>query len=181
MKVSEFYLTLAWTGSATDEGRGRLVQRGSITVQLTSYLFCVDSAALPMLNEQQFYLLGQIKTSQIAGQQYSDSSPYKSKGVWLKHQQGVRQMKGDEGLCKWEVSLCSWPPIYFVWIQLLYPCWMKNSCTFWSNSNQSNRRSAEQCYRPIWWVFLAPEGICGKLLQYSMISYSSNPLGLVHT
>ena len=61
MKVSEFYLTLAWTGSSTDEGRWRLVQRGSITVQLTSYLFCVDSAALPMLNEKQLYFLVKFK------------------------------------------------------------------------------------------------------------------------
>ena len=46
-----------------------------ITVQLTSCLFCVDSAALLMLNEQQFYEFGQIQTSQTGDLQYSDTSP----------------------------------------------------------------------------------------------------------
>ena len=49
--------------------------RGSITVCLTSCLFCLDSAALFMLNDQQFYLFGQIKTSQTGGLPYSDASP----------------------------------------------------------------------------------------------------------
>jgi len=40
----------------------------SITVRLTSYLFCLASAALLLLNEQQFYLLGQKQTSQTGGQ-----------------------------------------------------------------------------------------------------------------
>ena len=31
-------------------------------------LFCVDSAALLMLNEQQFHLFGQIQSSQTGGQ-----------------------------------------------------------------------------------------------------------------
>ena len=48
---------------------------GSITVQLTSCLFCLDSAALLMSNEQKFYLLGQIQTSQTGGQIKNDSSP----------------------------------------------------------------------------------------------------------
>ena len=34
---------------------------GGITVQLTSSLFCLDSAVLVMLNEQQFYLPRAIK------------------------------------------------------------------------------------------------------------------------
>ena len=52
--------------SAFDEVpfKGYLVQWGSITVHLTSCLFCLDSAALLMMNEQQFYLFGQIQTSQ---------------------------------------------------------------------------------------------------------------------
>ena len=42
-----------------------LTLRGSNgIVQLTSCLFCLDSAALLMLNEQQFYLFGQMQTSQ---------------------------------------------------------------------------------------------------------------------
>ena len=49
--------------------------RGSITLRLTSCLFCLDSAALRMLNEQQFYLFGQIQTIQTGGQPYSDTSP----------------------------------------------------------------------------------------------------------
>ena len=36
--------------------------RGSITVWLTSCLICLVWAALLMLNEQQFYLFGQIQT-----------------------------------------------------------------------------------------------------------------------
>ena len=37
-----------------------------------------------MLNEQQFYLLGQIQTSQTRGQPYSDTSPYgECSLVWL--------------------------------------------------------------------------------------------------
>ena len=38
--------------------------------------FCLDSAALLMLNEQQIYLFGQIQTSQTGYQLYSDTSPY---------------------------------------------------------------------------------------------------------
>ena len=48
---------------------------GSITVWLTSCLFCVDSAALHMLNEQKFYLIGQNQISQTGGQPYIDTSP----------------------------------------------------------------------------------------------------------
>ena len=51
------------------------ILKGSITVWLTSYLFCLDSAAFLMLNEQQFYLFGQIQASQTGGQPYSDTSP----------------------------------------------------------------------------------------------------------
>ena len=40
---------------------------GNITVQQTSGLFCLDSASLLMLKEQ-FYLFGQIQTSQTGGQ-----------------------------------------------------------------------------------------------------------------
>ena len=50
--------------------------KGSITVWRTSGLFCFDSAALLMMNEQQFYLFGKIQTSQTGGQPYSDTSPY---------------------------------------------------------------------------------------------------------
>ena len=39
---------------------------GSITVRLTSGLFCFDAAALLLSNEQ--YLFGQIQTSQTGGQ-----------------------------------------------------------------------------------------------------------------
>ena len=46
--------------------------RGSIAVQMTSCLFSVVSAALLILNEQQFYLFGQIQTSQAWGQQQCD-------------------------------------------------------------------------------------------------------------
>ena len=50
--------------------------RGTLTVQLTSCLLCLDLAALLTLNEQQFYLLGQIQISQTGGQPYSVTSPY---------------------------------------------------------------------------------------------------------
>ena len=49
---------------------------GSITVQLTSCLFSLDSAALLMLNEQQFYLFCHIQTCQTGGQLFSDTSIY---------------------------------------------------------------------------------------------------------
>ena len=39
-------------------------------------MFGLDSAALFILNEQQFYLFGQIQTSQTGGQPYNDTSPY---------------------------------------------------------------------------------------------------------
>ena len=48
--------------------------RGSITVRLTSYLFCLDSFALLMSNEQQFNWFGQIQASQTGGQPYNDTS-----------------------------------------------------------------------------------------------------------
>ena len=50
--------------------------RGSISVQLTSCLFYLDSSAFLMFNEEQFYLFGQIQTSQTEGQLYSDTSLY---------------------------------------------------------------------------------------------------------
>ena len=37
------------------------IPRGSITVRLTYCLFCSDSNYLLMLNEQQFYVIGQIQ------------------------------------------------------------------------------------------------------------------------
>ena len=52
--------------------------RGSIPVWWTSCLYCLDSAALQMLNEQQFYLFSQIQTSQTGGHLYTDTSPYKA-------------------------------------------------------------------------------------------------------
>ena len=48
----------------------------SITVWLTSSLFPLYSAALLLLNYQQFYLFGQIQTSQTGSQPYSDTSSY---------------------------------------------------------------------------------------------------------
>ena len=49
--------------------------RGSITVPMTSCLFCLELAGLLNLNEQQFYLFGQMQTCQNGGQSYSDTSP----------------------------------------------------------------------------------------------------------
>ena len=51
-------------------------KRRRIPVWQTSCLTGLDSAALLMLNQQQIYLFGQIKSSQTGGQQYSDTSPY---------------------------------------------------------------------------------------------------------
>ena len=45
----------------------KLTVGGRITVLLTSSLFCLDSAALLLLNEPQIYLFGQIQTSQTGG------------------------------------------------------------------------------------------------------------------
>ena len=55
--------------------------RGSITVWLTSCLFCLDPAALLMWNMKQIYLFGQIQTSKTGGHWYSDTSP--SVGCYL--------------------------------------------------------------------------------------------------
>ena len=49
---------------------------GSITVQMTSCLFYLDSAAMLMLNDQQFYLFGQMLTSVTRDLPYSDTFPY---------------------------------------------------------------------------------------------------------
>ena len=46
-----------------------------ISVQLTSYLYCLDSAALLLLNEQQFHLFSHIQTSQRGGQPAVQWSP----------------------------------------------------------------------------------------------------------
>ena len=51
-------------------------ERGSITVQLISSLFCFDSGVMLMLNEQQCYLLCEILTSETGGQMYSDTLSY---------------------------------------------------------------------------------------------------------
>ena len=40
------------------------------------YFVWMGCFCLPMLNEQQFYLFGQIQTSQTGGQPYSNTSPY---------------------------------------------------------------------------------------------------------
>ena len=50
--------------------------RESITIWLTSCLFCLELAGLLKLNEQQFNLFGQILTSHTGGQPYSDTSQY---------------------------------------------------------------------------------------------------------
>ena len=71
------------------------ILRGSITVQLTSCLFCIDSAALLKLNFQQFYLIGQIQTSQTGGQPNSDTSPYGESSL---HYPWNALVGGDEGL-----------------------------------------------------------------------------------
>ena len=39
-------------------------------------IICLDSAALLVWHEQQFFLFGQIETSQTGGQPYSGTSPY---------------------------------------------------------------------------------------------------------
>ena len=49
--------------------------RESITVFLASCLFWLDSAAVLLLNEQQFFLFGQIQSNQTGCQPYSDTSP----------------------------------------------------------------------------------------------------------
>ena len=48
------------------------LERGSISVRLTSCLTGLDSAPLLIYYQQQIYLIGQIQTSQP----YSDTSPY---------------------------------------------------------------------------------------------------------
>ena len=56
---------------------------GSITVPpLTSWFFGFDSIPLLMLNDEYFYLFGQIQISQKGGQPHSDTSPRYGK-YWL--------------------------------------------------------------------------------------------------
>ena len=50
---------MSWDYAMTPQEINSL--RGSNTVQLTSFLFCLDSASLLVLNKQQFYLLGQTR------------------------------------------------------------------------------------------------------------------------
>ena len=45
-------------------------------------LFCLELAGLLKLNEQQFYMFGQIQTIQTGGQPYNDTSPSVSV-LWL--------------------------------------------------------------------------------------------------
>ena len=65
--VSIEILGLICTSAADLRGTN---SRGSITVRLTSCLFCLDSAALLMLNKKRFDLYCQIQTSQTGGQSY---------------------------------------------------------------------------------------------------------------
>ena len=51
-------------------------KRESITAWLASCLIGLDSAALLVLQSKQFYLFGQIQSSQTGGQQFSDTSTY---------------------------------------------------------------------------------------------------------
>ena len=71
-----------------------------------------------------------------------------------------------------EVSLYGWPPVYFVWNQLICLWWIKRVLLVWSNPNQSNRRSAVQWFFPIWWVFygtfyLLASNLCVKELWHN--------------
>ena len=50
--------------------------RGSITVRLTSCLFCLELATLLKLNEHKLNLCGEVKHSQTGGQPYSDILPF---------------------------------------------------------------------------------------------------------
>ena len=55
---------------------GKGLEWAKSEVWLTCCLVCLDSAALLMMNEQQFYLFDQIQTSQTGGQLYSDTFPF---------------------------------------------------------------------------------------------------------
>ena len=54
--------------------KGRIAKSGQSDHFTTDLLFILIGLTF-MLNEQQFYLLGQIQTSQTGGQPYSDTSP----------------------------------------------------------------------------------------------------------
>ena len=55
----------------------KVAQIVSKLVTLLTWIFCLYSAALLLLNYQQlFYLFGQIQTRQTGGQPYSDTSPF---------------------------------------------------------------------------------------------------------
>ena len=50
--------------------------KGEVSLYGWATDYFLDSNALLMLDEQQFYLFGQIQTSQTGGQLYSDPSAY---------------------------------------------------------------------------------------------------------
>ena len=68
---SSFVVKLIMNRSSIQPEKTNL--RGRITVWLTSCLFCSNSAALLMLNQQQLYSFCQIQTSQTGCQPYSDT------------------------------------------------------------------------------------------------------------
>ena len=57
---------------------------------------------------------------------------------------------GQRILTKGEVSLYSWPPVYFVWIRFLCLRWIETVLLVCSNPYQSHSRSALQGYLPLW-------------------------------
>ena len=68
-EIIMMYNTKSWIDQLVRSENNNL--RGSITVWLTSCLFCLDT--LLLLN---YYLFSSIQNSQIKGQPYSDFSPY---------------------------------------------------------------------------------------------------------
>ena len=67
----------AWfTRQTCDSNRDHSLHKGDYHCMADLLFYCLDSAVLHMLNQQQIYLFGQIQTSQTRGQSYSDTSPY---------------------------------------------------------------------------------------------------------
>ena len=92
------YLGLQWL---------MLINTGEVSLylRLASCLFCFDSVALLMLNEQQFYFFGQILISQTGGQPYSDTSPYGEYSL-INISRPCSSCLGIDNLNVWSIPQC---------------------------------------------------------------------------
>ena len=56
-----------------------------------------------------------------------------------------------------EVSLYIWPPVYFLWIQLLCLCWMNNCFTCLTKFKPVKQEVSRKMILPLWWCSLVTD------------------------